>query len=90
MEDLDIRELERILKEKKESRKKIKFSKLIVSIVIAMNILFTVAILYVFYNTGNEPITLVGAFFAFTTVELWSLSKIKRDEIEEDRIEEID
>lgn len=60
----------------------VNFSKAIVSSVIALNVLFTLAILYVFLRTGNEPTVLVGAFFAFTTVELWSLSKIKRKEIE--------
>lgn len=84
MEELSIKELERILDSKKKRSKRIKFSKLVVSIVIALNILFTIAILYVFMKTGNEPMTLVGSFFAFTTVELWSLSKIKREEVRED------
>lgn len=61
-----------------------KFSKKIVTLVIALNILFTIAILFVFLKTGNEPMTLVGAWFTFTTVELWSLSKIKRAEREEE------
>ena len=55
-----------------------KFSKRIVSLVIALNVLFTVSILYVFIRTGSEPMTLVGAFFAFTTVELWNLASIKK------------
>ena len=46
-------------------------------LVIALNVLFTVAILYVFIRTGSEPMTLVGAF---TTVELWSLASIKKEE----------
>lgn len=65
-------------------KKQRSFSKKIVSLVIFLNIIFTIAILYVFLKTGNEPMALVGAFFAFTTAELWSLSKIKRTEIEED------
>ena len=64
-------------------KRKANFSKQIVLFVILLNIIFTVSILYVFLKTGSEPMTLVGAFFAFTTVELWSLSKIKRSEIEE-------
>ena len=55
-----------------------RFSKRIVSLVIALNVLFTVAVLYVFIRTGSEPMTLVGAFFTFTTVELWSLASIKK------------
>lgn len=66
------------------NRKKGSFSKKIVILVILMNILFTLAIMYLFLRTGNEPMTLVGAWFAFTTVELWSLSKIKRAEVKEE------
>ena len=55
-----------------------RFSKRIVSLVIALNVLFTVAVLCVFIRTGSEPMTLVGAFFTFTTVELWSLASIKK------------
>ena len=62
--------------------KSIKFSKKIVVLVIVMNIIFTLKVFDVFQNTGSEPMTLVGAWFGFTTVELWSLSKIKRNEDE--------
>ena len=58
-----------------------KFSKWIVSLIIALNVFFTIGVLYVFLRTGSEPTILVGAFFAFTTGELWMVSKIKRDEI---------
>ncbi len=47
-----------------------------------MNVMFTIAILYVFNHTGNEPSALISAFFAFTTVELWSLAGIKKKKIE--------
>lgn len=57
------------------------YSKTIVNLVIALNILFTLAVLVVFWHTGSEPTALVAAFFAFTTGELWMLSKIKRDKI---------
>lgn len=72
-------ELLRILNKKKSS-----FSKKVVVLVILMNVLFTIAIMYLFLKTGNEPMTLVGAWFGFTTVELWSLSKIKREEVKEE------
>jgi uncharacterized membrane protein len=60
------------------------FSKKIVSLILILNVLFTLAILYVFLKTGSEPMALVGAFFGFTGIELWSLSKIKRVEIKEE------
>ncbi len=67
----------------------IKFSKLIVISVIALNIVFTIAVLFVFYKTGSEPMTLVGAWFAFTTGELWMLSSIKKTKVHNER-EDID
>jgi len=59
-----------------------KFSKAIVSLVILLNAAFTVAVLYIFYRVGVEPTTLIGAWFGFTTVELWALAGIKKREIE--------
>ena len=59
-----------------------RFSKLIVTLVVLLNILFTAAVLYIFLCTGNEPATLIGAWFGFTTIELWALAGIKKKEIE--------
>lgn len=84
MDKLSEDDLKSLLKEKKKTKGKIKFSKKIVSLVIVMNILFTLAILFVFFRTGSEPTALVGAWFTFTTVELWNLSKIKRTEVKKD------
>lgn len=58
-----------------------KFSKAIVTIVIILNIIFTVAILYVFLQTSSEPSTLIGCWFAFTTTEMWALASIKKKKI---------
>ena len=54
------------------------YSKLIVAVVILLNVIFTAAVLYVFLKTGNEPSTLITAWFAFTTGELFMLSSIKK------------
>ena len=59
-----------------------KFSKIIVSLIILLNVLFTVGVLYVFLRVGNEPSVLIGAWFAFTTGELWLLATIKKKEID--------
>ncbi len=59
-----------------------KFSKAIVSLVILLNAAFTVAVLFIFYKVGTEPTALIGAWFGFTTVELWALAGIKKREIE--------
>lgn len=59
-----------------------KFSKGIVTLVILLNVAFTVAVLYTFLKIGNEPMTLIGCWFAFTTGELWLLAGIKKREIE--------
>lgn len=61
--------------------KKGRFSKLIVTLVVTLNILFTVAVLYIFLRTGSEPATLIGCWFAFTTGELWMLASIKREKV---------
>ncbi len=58
-----------------------RFSKWIVTLVIALNVLFTVAALYVFVKVGSEPTALIASWFAFTTGELWALAGIKRKEI---------
>lgn len=68
----------------KKKKKKKQYSKTIVSTIILMNVLFTIAILYIFKQTANEPSTLISAFFAFTTVELWSLAGIKKKKIEKE------
>ena len=57
-----------------------KFSKLIVVAVVVLNILFTAAVLAVYWHTGSEPAALIAAWFAFTTGELWMLSSIKKTE----------
>lgn len=62
-------------------KKKNRFSKFIVTLVILLNILFTAAVLYIFMQTGSEPVTLIGCWFAFTTGELWMLSSIKKSDV---------
>ena len=61
-----------------------KFSKLIVSLIIILNVCFSIGVLYVFLKIGSEPMTLIGCWFAFTTGELWMLSSIKKKEIDND------
>lgn len=65
-------------------KKKGDFSKLIVTLVVILNTVFTAAVLYVFWQVGNEPTALVAAWFAFTTGELWFLSGIKKKRIEKE------
>ena len=69
----------RILNKGDFNVKKGMFSKLIVTFVIIINILFTLGTLYIFLRTGSEPTALIGAWFTFTTVEVWQLAKIKRN-----------
>ena len=59
-----------------------KFSKWVVTLVILLNVAFTAAVLYIFLRVGSEPKTLITAWFAFTTGELWFISGIKKKEIE--------
>lgn len=59
-----------------------RYSKIIVALVILLNALFTTAVLYIFREVGNEPATLISAWFVFTTGELLALASIKRKEMD--------
>lgn len=59
------------------------FSKFIVTLVIILNVLFTIAVLYVFVKVENEPSILIGSWFSFTTLELLALAFIKVKKKEE-------
>lgn len=63
---------------------KTRFSKFIITMVIVLNIIFTAAILYVFAKTGSEPAVLVGAWYTFTTGELWMLASIKKTKVKKE------
>lgn len=80
MNNLDTRKVEKLIKKQKANKKKVRFSKFIVVLVILLNVIFTTGIFYVFTKVGSEPSTLIVSWFGFTTAELWSLSKIKREE----------
>lgn len=64
--------------------KKPKFSKVLIASIIALNIIFTTAVLIVFYHTSSEPVALVGAWFSFVTIELWNIAGIKKKKIEKE------
>lgn len=61
-----------------KKKKKGNFSKMIVSAVILLNVIFTITVMAVFLKTSSEPSSLIVAWFSFTTVELWSLAGIKK------------
>ena len=54
------------------------FSKVIVSAVIILNVLFTLGVMLIFLKTASEPSSLIVAWFSFTTIEMWSLAGIKK------------
>ena len=87
MDKISEKDLEELLNLKRKQKKRGRFSKLIVTLVILLNVAFTAAVLYVYLQVGSEPSTLVGAWFAFTTGELWMLSSIKKKKIKEDNNE---
>lgn len=64
-------------------RAKSDFSKSIVTAVVFLNTVFTAAVLYVFLRVGHEPTSLIVAWFAFTTGELWMLAGIRKKKMEE-------
>lgn len=87
MDKISEKDLEELLNLKRKQKKKSRFSKFIVSLVILLNVAFTAAVLYVYLQVGSEPQVLIGAWFAFTTGELWMLSSIKKKKIREDNNE---
>jgi hypothetical protein len=84
MDKITEKDLEELLNLKRKQKRKSRFSKFIVSLVILLNVTFTAAVLYVFLRIGNEPTTLITAWFAFTTGELWMLASIKKKKIKGD------
>lgn len=63
-------------------KKKGAFSKALVAFIVALNAIFAVAVLVVYWHTGTEPVALIGAWFAFTGGELWMLAGIKKNKIQ--------
>lgn len=62
-----------------------RFSKCIVTGIILMNAAFTTAVLYIFLRVGDEPSVLIGAWFAFTTGELWALASIRKSKAKQEK-----
>lgn len=67
---------------RRKKEKQGQYSKALVTLIIFLNIVFTVAVFFVFARTGSEPSTLIATWFSFTTVELWSLARIKKKKID--------
>lgn len=67
---------------KRRKKKEGQYSKVLVTLIIFLNIIFTIAVFFVFARTGSEPSTLIATWFSFTTVELWSLARIKKKKID--------
>ena len=67
---------------RRKKKGKGQYSKALATLIILMNIIFTIAVFIVFARTGSEPSTLIATWFSFTTVELWSLARIKKKKID--------
>ena len=68
------------LGEEKELRKGI-FSKVLISLIVAANLVFVAVVLYIFCTTYAEPSTLIMAWFGFSTGELWALAFVKKSKL---------
>ncbi|ABR48700.1 hypothetical protein Amet_2547 [Alkaliphilus metalliredigens QYMF] len=88
MDHITDKELEKLIKQRRKQKKKNRFSKFMVTLVILLNTTFTVAVLYTFKNVGHEPTTLIAAWFAFTTGELWMLSSIKKSKVRKEDVQD--
>ena len=69
-------------------KKKMKFSKMIVTLVIVLNVIFTIAVFATFWHVGSEPAELIRMWFAFTSIELLSLSSIRKAKAKADNRED--
>ena len=58
-----------------------KFSKIIVTAVVLLNAGFAIAVLLLSKGDHVVPDSLIVAWFAFTTGELWAISSIKKAEV---------
>jgi hypothetical protein len=67
-----------------------RFSKIIVASIVIANIVFTAVVLLIFLKTSVEPTSLIVAWFAFTTGELWALAGIKKTETKHTSTEDLD
>lgn len=70
------------------SKKKGLFSKCLIGFIVIVNILFTLKVFDVFEKTANEPAVLIGAWFGFTTGELWMLASIKKKKVQNQDVEQ--
>lgn len=56
----------------------LKYSKVIVAAVIVLAVSFTAVVLYISYRDHAVPDSLIVAWFAFITGELWALASIRK------------
>lgn len=57
------------------------YSKSVVTLILLVAMIFSAAVLVIFWHTGAEPATLVSCFFAGVIGELWFLAGIKKKKI---------
>ena len=63
-----------------------RFTKFLIWFIIVLNIIFTAAVLYVFWHTGAEPSTLIVSWFAFTSSEIIASAFIKGKKIKKEML----
>ncbi len=63
--------------------KNIKFSKKLIVCIFIFLLLFVIAMCFLFYKTGSEPVTLISCVFAFCGLEGGILGWIKINESNE-------
>jgi hypothetical protein len=54
---------------------------IILAALILLTIAFTVVIIWIFYKTGQEPVVLVGSWFAMVGAEFEFMKRIKIEKI---------
>lgn len=60
------------------------YSRKVITAMLTFTVMFVVAVLIVFWHTGNEPSALVASVFGMITGELAFLAGIKKKKVESD------
>lgn len=73
----ELTKIKNIIEIQDKEQKIISFNKKVVTLVLALNIIFTSIVLVLYYIGWNEPSTLIDNWFRFTGTELIALAGIK-------------
>ena len=66
-----------------------KYSKWLICIIVALNVLFAAGIIYAMMNGADEPSTLIKEWFKWTTIELGASAGVKITKVISDGVKTV-